>query len=314
MQILDWLREPELRAMLLPGLVGGIAVVITCALLSVLVVLKRLAFVGQGVSHSAFGGIGLAAYCGFLAHAAADSAGTSPAYSWLITSGIVLVFCIVSAIGMGLLADMHGVREDTAIGVFLVAAMALGGLLLSLAIQRGRLSGNAGYESILFGQVLAVSWSDAGVAVVACAAVVVTVWVLRRPMLFWAFDETSATAFGAPSLLLRLTLMVLLCIAIVTAMKIVGVVLATALLVLPGASALRLSDRLARVVVLSVGFGVLGLAGGVVIATEQGSVPPGATIVLSLCALFAAAWIGGIMQRKFARPDRTRPGRANNQA
>lgn len=300
MQTLEWLREPEFRAMLLPGLVGGFAVVIACAILSVFVVLKRLAFVGQGVSHSAFGGIGVAAFLGYLGQTAASGAGASSPYAWLISSGIVLVFCIISAVGMGLLADRQGVGEDTAIGVFLVASMALGGLLISLSIRSGKLAGNAGYESILFGQVLSVSWTDAVAAIVACAAVVLTVWATRRPMLFWAFDETSATAFGVRSLALRLVLMVLLCIAIVTAMKIVGVVLATALLVLPGASALRLSDRLYPVVGLSMLFGVLGLVGGVVASLEHGDIPPGATIVLTLCVLFAGAWVGNAVRRRVA--------------
>ncbi len=300
MQTLEWLRVPEFRAMLLPGLVGGVAVVFMCALLSVLVVLKRLAFVGQGVSHSAFGGIGVAAILGFLGQSVAADSPLAD-YSWLISSAIVLVFCIISAVGMGLLSERAGhagVREDTAIGVFLVASMALGGLLLSLAIRSGKLAGNAGYESILFGQVLAVSWTDAIAAILACLAVVAVLWAFRRPMLFWAFDETSAVAFGVPTLLLRLALMVLLCIAIVTAMKIVGVVLATALLVLPGASALRLSDRLHPVFVLSSIFGVLGLLVGVVVSLEQGEIPPGATIVLSLCTLFGVAWIASAIKRR----------------
>lgn len=296
MQTLEWLTVPEYRAILLPGLLGGIAVVFMCALLSVFVVLKRLAFVGQGVSHSAFGGIGVAATLGYLGHSAAEN---SPAadFSWIFASAIVLAFCIISALGMGLLSDRHGVREDTAIGVFLVASMALGGLLLSLAIRSGKLSGNAGYESILFGQILTVSWTDAAAAAAACAAVVVLLWSLRRPLLFWAFDETSATAFGVPSTFFRLTLMILLCIAIVTAMKIVGVVLATALLVLPGASALRLSDRLSTVITLSAVIGVLGLLLGVFASLEHEEIPPGATIVLSLCVLFALAWVFSFIRR-----------------
>lgn len=306
METLEWLRDPMLRSMILPGLIGGFAVVVACALLSVLVVLKRLGFVGQGVSHSAFGGIGLAAIMGCLGQAATQAAMNDPTGTnasgggspWLLSSAIVLGFCIISALGMGLLSDRKGMREDTAIGVFLVASMALGGMLISLSIRSGKLSGSTGYESILFGQILGVSWNEAWAAVASSAAVLVTFWFLRRPMFFWAFDEVSASAFGVPALVIKLTLMVLLCFAIVTAMKIVGVVLATALLVLPGATALRLSDRLRPVLVISVITGVLGLMVGVVLAIELGDLPPGATIVLSLCAIFGIAWIGSAAKRR----------------
>ncbi|MBC7771652.1 MAG: metal ABC transporter permease [Pyrinomonadaceae bacterium] len=299
METLEWLSDPMLRSMIMPGVIGGLAVVVACAVLSVLVVLKRLGFVGQGVSHSAFGGIGVAAILGCLGQAATQAALSDPGsasatgggLSWLLSSGIVLGFCILSALGMGVLSDRKGIREDTAIGVFLVASMALGGMLISLSIRHGKLSGSTGYESILFGQILAVSWGEAWAAVVASGVVLVTLWIMRRPMFFWAFDEVSASAFGVPALVMKLTLMVLLCFAIVTAMKIVGVVLATALLVLPGATALRLSDRLRPVLTLSVIAGVLGLIVGVVLAIELGDLPPGATIVLSLCAIFGVAWV-----------------------
>jgi len=300
METLEWLRTPELRAVIMPGLVGGLAVVVTCAVLSVLVVLKRLAFVGQGVSHSAFGGIGIAAALGYLGQAAAESSEGGADLSWLVSSAIVLGFCVLSAVGMGLLSDRHGVREDTAIGVFLVASMALGGLLLSYSVRKGKLSGSSGYESILFGQILAVSWPEAYAAIAASVVVLLIVWALRRAMFFWAFDEVSSSAFGVPGRAMKLTMMVLLCIAIVTAMKIVGVVLATALLVLPGATALKVSDRLRPVVAVSTVVGIGGLVIGVVTAIEFGELPPGAAIVLALCVLFALAWVVSAALRRFA--------------
>ncbi len=67
MRTIDWLADPALRSLLLPGLLAGIAIFAAGSVLSVLVVLKRLSFVGQGVSHSAFGGIGIAAILGLFA-------------------------------------------------------------------------------------------------------------------------------------------------------------------------------------------------------------------------------------------------------
>jgi len=284
MTTLHWLTDASLRAILLPGLLAGVAVVLLCAVLSVLVVLKRLSFIGQGISHSAFGGIGVAAVAGVL--------GTGGALG-ISEFLIVLSFCVVSAIGMALVSDdrhegANSVEADTAIGVFLVASMALGAVLLAYRLRSGKMSGSAGWESVLFGQVLAVDRSGAMVAGAVAAVVLGVLWWFRRATLFWAFDEGGAAAFGVPTTRMRLLLMVLLSLATVTAMKLVGVVLATALLVLPGAAALRWSARMRPVVLLSCGLGLLGLMAGVVASLEM-SLPTGACIVLALTLIFAAS-------------------------
>jgi len=118
--------------------------------------------------------------------------------------------------------------------------------------------------------------------------VALTLWLLRRPLLFWSFDETSAEAFGVRTRLMRATLMVLLAVAVVTSMRLAGVVPATALLVLPGAIALRLSSRMGRVLVLACAAGVAGLLVGLW-ASLQFDVQLGNCIVLALTAGFALA-------------------------
>ena len=97
--------------------------VCACAVLSPLVVLKRLSFVGQGVSHSAFGGVGVAAVLGALA------AGQTSVVGFCVIGA----FCIAAALGMALVGDRRGLALDTAIGVFLAASMALGIVLLHVA-------------------------------------------------------------------------------------------------------------------------------------------------------------------------------------
>src|SRR4051812_17337441 len=87
MTTLEWLRDPTLRELLLTGGIAGAAIVLMCAVLSVLGVLKRLAFSGRGVSHSAFGGIGVAAVAGVMT--AGAGLGTSQFF-------IVLAFCIAA--------------------------------------------------------------------------------------------------------------------------------------------------------------------------------------------------------------------------
>jgi zinc transport system permease protein len=258
--------------------------VLLCAVLSVVVVLKRLAFIGQGISHSAFGGIGVGAVVGVL-----GAGGTLGLGEFLI----VLAFCMASAIGMALVsADGDGgansVEADTAIGVFLVASMALGAVLLAYHMRAGRMTGSARWEAVLFGQILTVDRTAAVLAGAVAVIVLGVVWWFRRAMLFWAFDEAGAATFGVRTTRMRLLLMVLLALATVTAMKLVGVVLATALLVLPGASALRWSARIRPVMFLSCVLGVVGLLAGTVASLEM-SLPTGACIVLALTAVFGVS-------------------------
>ncbi len=291
MQTLEFLRDPDLRAIYLPAILGGLAVVLMCGLLSVFVVLKRLSFVGQGVSHSAFGGLGVAAVIAALVPGA-SGAGTDFV--------IVVVFCIGAALGMAALSDRRSLHADTAIGIVLVGAMALGALLVEFARGMALRSGSGAriqsWESILFGSISAIGPTDAALAWGIALLVAIVVFAVRRPLLFWAFDETSAPAFGVPGQAMRLLLMVLLAVAVVTAMKLAGVVLATALLVLPAAAALRLSDRLWTVIVLSLAAAVVSLLAGLVIHFEL-NWQPGPSIVLVATGLFAGAWVPSGMKK-----------------
>ncbi len=219
----------------------------------------------------------------------------------MLTLLIVLAFCVASAIGMALVGDRRAVREDTSIGVFLVASMSLGAVLLAIATRRGSLPGSVAYESILFGQILGISPAEAWSAAGASGAALLTIWWIRRPLLFWAFDESASAAFGVPGRRSRLVLMVLLALLIVVAMKLVGVILATAVLVLPGATALKLSHRLGRVIALSLASALLSLLIGVTISLEA-DLPPGATIVLTMTAQFAMAIGFDAFARRSAPP------------
>ncbi|TVQ58814.1 MAG: metal ABC transporter permease [Phycisphaerales bacterium] len=277
---IEYLLGPD-APMFLPGVLAGLAIALLCAPLSVLVVLKRMAFIGQGVSHAAFGGVGLAVLLGL---AATQS------------FALIALFCVGSAWGIALASGRRALRADTVIGIFLVGAMALGALLVALRSQL--VPGGAtppGWEQILFGSILEVGKADAALAWVMAGATLAALWWWRRPMLFWAFDETSAEAYGVRTGAMRFLLLTLLALAVVTAMKLAGVVLATALLVLPGATALRLSARLWPALGLSLLAALLGVMGGLVMSYEL-DLPPGACIVMTQVALFVGACVVGALR------------------
>ncbi len=284
MNTIRYLTDDALAGLYWPGVIAGLAMAVMCAVLSVLVVLKRLAFIGQGISHAGFGGIGVAAVLGLTASA------TTPAPMHGIPQFlVVLVFCLGAALLIGVIARKGGRGEaathgDTAIGIVLVATMALGAILVS-ASRKG-----LAWESFLFGSLLQVGVYDASMAWALAGLTVLVLWLNRRRMLFWAFDEPAAEAFGVNGSACGLVLLVLLALATVTAMKLAGVVLATAMLVLPGAIALRLSSRFWPVVLLSLGAAVVGLGGGLVLSFEA-DWHPGPCIVGVLSSMFAAAFV-----------------------
>lgn len=281
------LMDPMTAPIIGSAVLTGLAIVTMCAVLSVMVVLKRLAFVGQGVSHSAFGGIGVAAVLSTLIGAT----------GWLGQGGlgefaIVLLFCIGAALLMAAVPDRKTMHIDTGIGLLLVASMALGGILVEVARQiaaaKGVSAGARSWESVLFGSLLTSSWTDVLLAWVITLFVLATLAWFRRPLLFWAFDEQAAPAFGVPAKFMRTILMVLLAIAVVTSMKLAGVVPATALLVLPGAIALKRSARLARVITIAIVVGIAGLLIGLLTSVEF-NIQPGPCIVLVMTAGFGLA-------------------------
>ncbi len=272
---IHYLTDPSLAPIFWPGVIVGLGVAVMCSVLSVFVVLKRMSFIGQGISHAAFGGIGIAVALGLAAG--------------VPQLGVVAAFCLASAWAVAWLSERRTTAADTAIGIVLVASMALGAILLSVTFGSARAGAPPrNLESILFGSITEVTWVDARLAWAVAAAIVIAVWAARRPLVFWAFDEPAAEAFGVPCGRVRLLLMLLLTLAIVASMQLAGVVLATALLVLPGATALHLSDRLRRVLGLALGAGLLGVLGGLVLSFEAGW-PTGPGIVAVLTGLYAAS-------------------------
>ena len=262
-----------------------------CGVLSVFVVLKRMAFIGQGISHAAFGGVGFALLVGVFA-----SAVRGP----MARDVIIAAFCVATALVIGLIARRGRVAEDTAIGIILVAGMALGVLLLDI-----RSLGWAGYtppvHDILFGDLLFLRTVEiAAVWVLAGVVCVMTVSFFKE-LVFFIFDEETAQAFGVRTGVLYYGLLVFLALAVVAAMRTLGVILASALLILPGASARRLSRRIGRIVMLSGFIGVAGVTGGFFLTILLQEVTFGAVIVFVLCGIFAACCLWDKLSRSIVR-------------
>jgi zinc transport system permease protein len=269
--------------------------------LSVVVVLKRMAFVGEGIAHAGFGGMGTALFLGL------TTAGVSG--SWK-TDLVVLAFCLSTAIAIGMLSRHRHVEADSAIGIMLVAAMAWGILLTDLHRTLrytdwyihlfGRPRAPPNLEALLFGSLLNVGPYEVWAAAIAAVVVLVVFAAFFKEIIFYAFQETVSQVFGVRSGFIHYLMLVLVSIGIVLTVRLAGIVLVTALLVIPGATANLLSRRLARVMLLSWVIGMIGVIGGLILSVEAGNLSTGPCIVAALCLLFAIAYVMQLLPRRMA--------------
>jgi zinc transport system permease protein len=275
------------------ALIVGIALGTVCSLLSVVVVLKRMAFIGEGIAHAGFGGMGTALVVG--ATGSVGGLGT-----WQ-SDLIVLAFCMATAFAIGALSRRRHVEADSAIGILLVASMAWGVLLIDLypRLQQadwyvrlfgaGRPAPNV--ESLLFGSLTNVGPYDVWLALGAGAAILLVLAALAKEIVFYTFEETVSQVFGVRTRMIHYLILALLSVAIVLTVRLAGIVLVSALLVIPGATANLLSRRLGRVLLYSWLVGMIGVVGGLALSSEVGTISTGPCIAAVLCALFGAALI-----------------------
>ena len=256
------------------------AMAVSCAILSVFVVARRWAFMGEGISHSGFGGAGTA----WMLMVAFPSLAQSEGLPYLF----VTLFCFGTAVAIGWLASGRRVTSDTAIGIFLVASLAWGFIGQHIYVAKYGVS-PVGFDNLLFGQMRAVSSTYTYSSIAIAIAVVTSAVLLGKELIAYCVDPLLARTSGVRTTFIHYTLMLLLALVIVTGIRVVGSVLVTALLVLPAASANLLSRRLSTVVGLSVAVAMTGTWGGLLVSERFRAVPAGSAIVLVMFVVFLAA-------------------------
>jgi zinc transport system permease protein len=266
----DVLLEPFGQGFMQRALLAGIMVGAVGALLGVFVVQRGLAFLGDGLAHAAFGGITL----GLLLGAGVDRS------LW-----VAIPFTVAVALGIRAAGERTGLGGDATTGVFFAVAFALGVLFLGLRSPRAPA---VNVESLLFGSILAVSpeiLKAMAVLTVMTAGLVVVFW---SRLAYATFDPELAALAGIRVAALDRMLLALVALAVVLGVKTVGVVLVSAFIVIPAATARILGGSFARSAGLAVAFGVLGSAIGL-LASYHLNVASGATIILTLGAGFFVA-------------------------
>jgi zinc transport system permease protein len=237
---------------------AAVLVSVACGLVGTYVVVKRIVFISGGISHAAFGGIGLGYFLGVNPIMAA------------------IPFSIASALLMGLTSKKVKVSEDTAIGILWSLGMAIGIIFINLT---------PGYVpdlmSYLFGSILTVPTTDLAIMFILDIIIIAVVCLFRREFQGISFDEEFSQVMGMPTTAIYLLLLSLVALSVVVMIKVVGVILVIALLTIPAAIAKQYTYNLGRMMILSVILGMILTTGGLYISYLF-NLASGATIVLVL--------------------------------
>lgn len=242
--------------------IAGILVSILTGLLSVFIVLRKMSFVGAGISHAAFGGVAIGFFTGI-----------NP----LLTA---IAYSIIVAIGIESTARKGMISEDVSIGIFYSVSMALGVALISLSR-----SYNVDLFGYLFGNILAISQIDILLTVITFVLVSGFMAIFLKELFLSTYNEELAQISGIPVKLLNNLFLMSLALSIVISIRIVGIILVSALLVIPGATARLYAKGLLSMLVLSCLSGVVSVISGLFISYEY-DIAPGASIVLVSAFIF----------------------------
>ena len=263
---------------LLLGVIGGV--------IGVHVVLRRLAFMADALTHTVFPGMAVA----------------------FLLSGSLYVGALVtgaaSAVLLTLLTRNRRVTSDATLAILLTGFFSVGVILISRSHTY-----TADLTVLLFGRVLAVDSTEIAATAATGAFVLVVLWLLHKELVLRSFDPEAASALGYPIGALDLVLNILITLVVVSAVKAVGSVLVIALLITPAATARLLVRRHVGVMMaVAAAVGALGGWLGLVISYEGSlhhgwRLASGATIVLTLTALFLGALLGSSVVRWRHRPE-----------
>ena len=251
------------------ALITGTLLGVSCAALAFFVVLRRMAFIGVGISHAALGGVALGIVLGI-----------SPVLA-------ATVFSVGVAWVIGWIAARGSISEDTAIGIFFPTAMALGVTLISLSpTYRQDLMG------YLFGNILSVQPADVWILAVLAVGSLGILALFFKEFLFLGVDEEAARAAGIPAEPLRYLLLTVLAVTIVASMKLVGIVLVSAFLVIPAATGQAVASSTRGMLTVAVASSLVAVVGGLWLSWLW-NLPSGASIVLLSATLFFVAFLFG---------------------
>ena len=260
----DILQYQYLQNALLAAIFAGVM----CGIVGTYIVSRRMVFLCGGITHSSFGGLGIALY-----------AGINP------TLG-ALLFAILSALGIEWASGKGMIREDSAIGIMWSIGMAIGALFMSLA--PGYTSGDL--ASYMFGSIVTVTTSEVTILAAFSMLCLIGILLWWRPIMQLAFDRDFARSQGLKTEVISYILSAIVAITIVLAIKIMGIVLLLSLFTMPAITANIVTKSYHKITILAIVIAVFSSILGL-ICSYTWEIPPGTSIIFILSALLIATKI-----------------------
>ena len=241
------------------ALVAGIAVGIICSFMGTFLVLRRYSLFGDGIAHVAFGGISVGLFLGVFP---------------LWTAFIVSIF---GGLGLQKLRQSTKISGDSAVAVVLVSGLAVGVILVSS-------SGGFSVDlfSFLFGSILLISNEDTIMILAISAGIIATLTLLQKQFLHLTFNEEQAKLGGLRTTLLNYAFVVLASITVVTSMRLVGILLISALIVIPNITAMMFGKGFKKTVFISMGIAVISVVSGILVSYSFNVAPSGTIVVIAV--------------------------------
>ncbi|GAB4354579.1 MAG: zinc ABC transporter permease subunit ZnuB [Gammaproteobacteria bacterium] len=261
----------------LRALAAGVLIAVVCGPLGCFIVWRRMAYFGDTMSHSALLGVALGL-----------------ALEMNVTLGVVAV-CVAIALLLFSLQNQQRLATDTLLGIFAHASLSLG--LVALSFMEGI---RVDLMSYLFGDILAVTSADLWLIGIGGAIVLAVLMGMWRLLLAMTVNADLAAAEGVPVVWVRLGFMLLIALVIAIAMKIIGILLITSLLIIPAAAARRFAHTPEQMALTAAVLGVIAVAMGLG-ASLQWDSPSGPSIVVAATLLFLVSLLAGGLKDARAR-------------
>ena len=241
------------------ALIAGIAVGLICSFMGTFLVLRRYSLFGDGIAHVAFGGISVGLFLGVFP---------------LWTAFIVSIF---GGIGLQKLRQSTKISGDAAVAVVLVSGLAVGVILVSS-------SGGFSVDlfSLLFGSILLISNEDTIMILAISSGIIATLVVLQKQFLHLTFNEEQAKLVGLRTTLLNYAFVILASITVVTSMRLVGILLISALIVIPNITAMMFGKGFKKTVCISMGISVISVIGGILLSYFLNLAPSGTIVIITV--------------------------------
>lgn len=254
--MIDFLIQPLREDFFWRALIAILLSSVTAGCLGAYIVLRRMAFITNALTHSILPGVAAAILLGFSLYWGALGA------------------ALITATGIAWLSARKEISEDSAIGIMLSFMFAMGVGLISLSHAW------RDFTSLLFGSILAVDINDLWMIGLTSTIILLSLRLLHKELELASFDEEYAQLIGAKPAVLRMVLLMLIALAAVASVRLVGALLTTALFIIPSATGILLGKNLVQVMGWGVGVAILGGVSGLYLSFYFSQLPSGAAIVI----------------------------------